>query len=199
MTSLTISRRAFIATSVGTGLIAAGCSESEPPPSPAQTAQANQSKRAEIDAAVDGAIAQLNQKDPNSRQLMQQAKGVLVFPKMFKAGLVVGGEYGEGALRVGGKSVEYYSASAGSIGLTAGAEQKSVFMLFMTDPALAQFRQSNGWTAGADASVALVNVGASGSTSTDIAQRPIVGYVLSQGGLMLDASLNGTKVSRLNI
>ena len=148
---------------------------------------------------MDGAIAQLNQKDPNSRQLMQQAKGVLVFPKMFKAGLVVGGEYGEGALRVGGKSVEYYSASAGSIGLTAGAEQKSVFMLFMTDPALAQFRQSNGWTAGADASVALVNVGASGSTSTDVAQRPIVGYVLSQGGLMLDASLNGTKVSKLNI
>jgi lipid-binding SYLF domain-containing protein len=200
MTSLFISRRAFIATSVGTGLIAAGCSsESESGTSPAQTAQANQSKRAEIDAGVNGAIAQLNQKDPNSRQLMQQAKGVLVFPSVFKAGLVVGGEYGEGALRVGGKTVDYYSASAGSFGLTAGAEEKSVFMLFMTDAALAQFRQSSGWTAGADASVAMVNVGASGSATTQTAQRPVVGYVMSQGGLMLDASLNGTKVSKLNI
>jgi len=158
MTSLFISRRAFIATSLGTGLIAAGCSSSGSEPSPAQTAQVNQSKRNEIDAAVNGAIAQLNQKDPNSRQLMQQAKGVLVFPSIFKAGLVVGGEYGEGALRVGGKTVDYYSASAGSFGLTAGAEEKSVFMLFMTDAALAQFRQSSGWTAGADASVAMVNV-----------------------------------------
>jgi lipid-binding SYLF domain-containing protein len=148
---------------------------------------------------VNVAIAQLNQQEPGSRQLMQQSKGYLVFPKVFKAGLVVGGEYGEGALRVNGRTVGYYSATAGSIGLQAGAQQKSVFILFMTEPALAQFQQSSGWTAGADASVALVNVGAAGATSTEMAQRPVVGYVLTQGGLMVDASLNGTKVSKLNI
>jgi lipid-binding SYLF domain-containing protein len=198
MASLTLSRRAFIVTSAGAGIVAAGCSSSEPS-SPQAAQAANTSKRAEIDAGVNGAIAELNQKEPGSRQMMQQAKGMLVFPKVFKAGLVVGGEYGEGALRVANRSVEYYSASAGSFGLTAGAEQKSLFLLFMTDAALAQFRQSSGWTAGADASVAMISTGASGTATTQTAQRPVVGYVLSQGGLMLDASVNGTKISKLNI
>jgi lipid-binding SYLF domain-containing protein len=198
MTSLTLSRRAFIATSVGGGLVAAGCTTTGPDSSQASGAP-NTSKRAEIDAAVDGAIAELARQEPGSRQLMQQAKGTLVFPKVFKAGLVVGGEYGEGALRVANRTVDYYSASAGSIGLQAGAQEKSVFILFMTDPALAQFRQSSGWQAGADASVALINVGASGSASTQTAQRPVVGYVLTQGGLMVDASLSGTKVAKLAI
>jgi lipid-binding SYLF domain-containing protein len=128
---------------------------------------------------------------------VQQAKGALVFPKVFKAGLVVGGEYGEGALRVNGRTVDYYSATAGSLGLQAGAQEKSVFILFMTDDALSKFRSSSGWEVGGDASVALINVGASGSVNTQTAQRPIVGYVLTQGGLMVDVSLNGTKISKI--
>jgi lipid-binding SYLF domain-containing protein len=202
MTSLYLSRRSFIATSLGGGIIVAGCTTTGPESSSSspQAAQAsNTSKRAEIDAAVDGAIADLNRQEPGSRQMIAQSKGMLVFPKVFKAGLVVGGEYGEGALRIANRTVDYYSASAGSIGLQAGAQEKSVFLLFMTDAALAQFRQSSGWTAGADASVALVNVGASGAATTQTAQRPVVGYVLTQGGLMVDASVNGTKVSKLNI
>ena len=200
MASLTLSRRAFIVTSAGAGIVAAGCTTTGPESSTqAASPQVNTSKRAEIDAAVNGAIADLNRQEPGSRQMMQQAKGMVVFPKVFKAGLVVGGEYGEGALRIANRTVDYYSASAGSFGLTAGAQEKSVFILFMTDAALAQFRQSSGWTAGADASVALVNVGASGAATTQTAQRPVIGYVLSQGGLMLDASVNGTKISKLNI
>jgi len=130
---------------------------------------------------------------------VQQAKGVLVFPRVLKAGLIVGGEHGEGVLRVGGNTVDYYSATAGSLGLQAGAQEKSIFILFMTDEALSRFRASEGWQVGADASVALVNVGASGTVTTQTAQRPVLGYVLTQGGLMVDASLSGTKITKLSM
>ena len=200
MTTLRMSRRAFIAASLGTGIVAAGCTTTTPQSeSSAGSRQVNQAKRAEIDAGVNEALARLYQQEPGSRQLVQQARGVLVFPSVFKAGLVVGGEYGEGALRIGGNTVDYYSATAGSIGLQAGAQKKAIYLLFMTEPALAQFRSSNGWQVGADASVALVNVGASGSVTSETAQQPVIGYVLTGGGLMLDASLSGTKISKLAV
>jgi lipid-binding SYLF domain-containing protein len=199
MTRLYLSRRVFIATSLGTGLVAAGCTTTTPEDSQASSPQANRTKRTEIDMATDGALASLYRQEPGSRAIVQQAKGVLVFPKVFKAGLIVGGEYGEGELRVANRAVDYYSATAGSLGLQAGAQEKSIFILFMTDAALAKFRSGSGWEVGGDASVALINVGASGSASTQTAQRPIVGYVLTQGGLMVDLSLNGTKISKLNV
>jgi lipid-binding SYLF domain-containing protein len=195
-----MSRRVFIATSLGTGIVAAGCTTTTPQESSSpSSAQANQSKRAQIDSSVNAALAKLAQQEPGSQELVQRAKGILVFPSIFQAGLVVGGEYGEGALRVGGRTVGYYSATAGSFGLTAGAQQKSVYILFMTDQALQQFQASNGWQVGADASVAMVNVGASGSMSSQTLQQPVIGYVLTQGGLMLDVSLNGTKISKLAV
>jgi lipid-binding SYLF domain-containing protein len=198
MTRLHMSRRALIATSLGAGLVAvAACTTTTPSDSKATSPQQSQAKRNELNAAATGALDQLYRQEPGSRGMVQQAKGVLVFPKVFKAGLIVGGEYGEGVLRVGGNTVEYYSATAGSLGLQAGAQEKSIFILFMTDQALAQFRASDGWQAGADASVAVVNVGAAGSATTQTAQRPIVGYVLTQGGLMVDASLSGTKITKL--
>lgn len=199
MTRFPLSRRALIAASLGTGLIAAACTTTTPSDQQASSPQQSQAKRAELNAAANGALDQLYRQEPGSRALVQQAKGVLVFPKVFKAGLIVGGEHGEGVLRVGGNTVDYYSATAGSLGLQAGAQEKSVFILFMTDDSLAKFRASEGWQAGADASVAVVNVGAAGSATTQTAQRPIVGYVLTQGGLMVDASLSGTKISKLKM
>jgi len=199
MTRLHISRRGFVASSLGAGLIAAGCTTTTPEDSRTTTAQASQNKRTEINMGTDSALAQLYRQEPGSRAVVQQAKGVLVFPKVFKAGLVVGGEYGEGELRVNNRPVDYYSATAGSLGLQAGAQEKSIFILFMTDEALRQFQASSGWTVGGDASVALINVGASGSASSQTVQRPVVGYVLTQGGLLVDVSLNGTKISKLNV
>jgi lipid-binding SYLF domain-containing protein len=197
MTRLCISRRAFIAASLGTGLVAA-CTFTTPE-SEAPNPQANYAKRVEIDAAANGALEQLYRLEPDSRLLVQQAKGILVFPSVFKAGFIVAGEYGEGALRVGGRTVDYYSATAGSLGLQAGAQKKAIYILFMTEPALAQFQSSSGWQVGADASVALVNIGAAGSVTSETAQRPVVGHVLTQGGLMVDVSLAGTKISKLAV
>jgi len=131
--------------------------------------------------------------------MINKARGVLVFPSIIAAGFVVGGSYGEGALRVRGRTTEYYSTAAGSVGLLAGAESKAVYLLFMTDEALAKFRASKGWTVGADASVTLVNIGASASVDTKTAQQEIVGYVLTNGGLMANVSLEGTKITPISI
>ncbi|HEV7577678.1 MAG TPA: YSC84-related protein [Caldimonas sp.] len=156
-------------------------------------------KRDSIDANVDSALARLYAQDPSSRELVGKARGVLVFPSIVSAGLVVGGSYGQGALRVRGRTAQYYSTAAGSVGLLAGAESKSVFLLFMTDESLAKFRASNGWTVGADASVTLVNVGANAQVDSKTAQQAIIGYVLTNGGLMANVSLEGTKITPLSI
>ena len=156
-------------------------------------------KRRAIDADVDAALARLYAQDPSAREMVAKARGTLVFPSVISAGFVIGGSYGQGALRVGGHSARYYSTAAGSVGLLAGAEAKSVFLLFMTDEALAKFRASDGWTVGADASVTLVNVGANAQVDSKTAQQAIVGYVLTKGGLMANLSLDGTKISRLEL
>jgi lipid-binding SYLF domain-containing protein len=156
-------------------------------------------KRSSIDASVDSAMSKLYTQVQGSRELVGKARGVLVFPSVVSAGLGVGGSYGQGALRVGGKSVGYYSTTAASVGLLAGADSKAVFLLFMTQDALDKFRASNGWTAGADASVTMLKVGASAGIDTQTAQQPIVGFALSNAGLMANLSLDGTKISKLDL
>ena len=156
-------------------------------------------KRRAIDADVDAALARLYAQDPSAREMVAKARGTLVFPSVISAGFVIGGSYGQGALRVGGHSARYYSTAAGSVGLLAGAEAKSVYILFMTDEALAKFRASEGWTVGADASVTVVNVGANAQVDSKTAQQAIVGYVLTKGGLMANLSLDGTKITPLAI
>ena len=109
------------------------------------------------------------------------------------------GQYGEGALLVGGKPVGYYSTVSGSFGLQAGAQSKAIIFLFMTHDALASFRNSKGWSVGGEGSVALVKVGVNGAIDTTTATAPVQVIVLTNTGLMGDVSLSGTKVSRLNI
>ncbi|WP_250474969.1 YSC84-related protein [Caballeronia sp. GAFFF1] len=155
-------------------------------------------QRRSIDADVDSTIQRLYASVPGSRELVGKARGVLVFPSVLQAGLVVGAEYGKGALRVGGHTVGYYSTTSGSFGLQAGAQSKALIFLFMTQEALDNFRNSKGWSAGADASVALLKMGANGTIDTTTATKPVSAIVLTNAGLMADASLQGTKISRLD-
>jgi len=157
------------------------------------------SKRQSIDASVDGTLSRLFSTVTGSKELAAKAQGILVFPSVLQVGFIVGGQYGEGALRVGGVSVGYYSTVSGSFGLQAGAQSKAIIFLFMTSEALASFRGSNGWSVAGDASVALVKVGANGSIDTTTATAPVEVIILTNSGLMADVSLAGTKVSRLNI
>jgi len=100
---------------------------------------------------------------------------------------------------VGGSSVGYYSTTSGSIGLQAGAQSKSIIFLFMTQDALDKFRNTDGWSVGGDASVALVKMGANGNIDSTTATAPVEVFVLTNAGLMANLSLEGTKVSRLSI
>lgn len=173
--------------------VLAGCSTTSSSPSDAAA------KRAEINAEVDRALADLYAQATGSRELVSTARGVLVFPKVVSAGFVVGGSYGQGALRKGGSTAGYYSMGAGSVGLLAGAQSKAVYLLFMTQEALAKFEASKGWTAGVDASVALANVGATAQATTKTVQQPIVGYVVTNAGLMANLSFDGTKINKLEL
>ncbi|SAL06804.1 lipoprotein [Caballeronia arationis] len=157
-------------------------------------------KRQEIDAGVDGALNKLYSATPGAREQGSKAKGILVFPSVIAAGLVVGGEYGEGALRAGGTSIGYYKTSTASFGLQIGAQSKVVVLMFMTQDALDKFRTSDkGWTAGVDGSVAVAKSGANGALDTATTNAPIVGFVLTNSGLMANLSFEGTKVSKLGI
>ena len=165
----------------------------------AVAAESNASKRQEIDAKVHGTLAKLYESVKGSKELVSKANGVLVFPSVIKVGFIAGGEYGEGALHVGGKSVGYYSTISGSFGLQAGAQSKAIIFLFMTHDALSSFRNSKGWSVGGEGSVALLKVGANGEIDTTTATAPVEAIVMTNAGLMGDVSLSGTKVSRLKI
>jgi lipid-binding SYLF domain-containing protein len=156
-------------------------------------------RRRAIDADADRALSQLYDQARGSRELVSSARGVLVFPSVVSAGFIVGGTHGLGALRKGGTSVRYYSMTAASVGLLAGAQSKSVFYLFMTDEALRRFEASSGWTVGADASVALISVGANAQVDTRNVQQPVIGFVLTNSGLMANLSMDGTRVAPIDL
>jgi lipid-binding SYLF domain-containing protein len=149
----------------------------------------------EIDAGIEATLSRLYKSAPASQQLAQRAEGILVFPSVLSASFVVGAQYGDGALRVAGKTVDYYTMTAGSVGFQAGAQSKAVVFMFMTPDSLEKFRKSNGWTVGADATVAVAEMGATGAIDTQTMQQPIVGFVLSNAGLMAGVSLQGSKIS----
>jgi lipid-binding SYLF domain-containing protein len=157
------------------------------------------SKRQEIDAGFDATLNKLYASANGSRELAAKAQGILIFPNVLAAGVLVGGEYGEGALRVGDTKSGYYSTATGSFGLQLGAQSKAVIFLFMTKDALDKFRNSKGWTAGVDGSVALAKIGANGNVDTSSATAPIIGFVLTNAGLMANLSLEGTKISKLDL
>jgi lipid-binding SYLF domain-containing protein len=129
--------------------------------------------------------------------VLKKAAGVLVFPAVFKAGIGLGGEYGEGALLIEGKTVDYYSTAAASIGFQLGAQKKTIIIAFMDKDALKDFRNSEGWKVGADASVTVIAVGADGSIDTAKTNKPIVAFVFDQKGLMYNLTLEGAKITKL--
>ena len=159
---------------------------------------ASAASAAKIEKKVNAAIRVFYEEVKSGDELMAQARGVLIFPKVYKAGIGIGGEYGEGALRIKGKTVDYYSTAAASIGLQLGAQSKIVIIMFMSGDALKRFRRSEGWEIGVDGSVALVDVGAGGSIDTTNIKRPVIGFVIGQKGLMYNLTLEGSKITRLD-
>jgi lipid-binding SYLF domain-containing protein len=192
-----MNKRRFI-TTTGTSLaafalMASGCTTTS------GTSGDPAAQRTAIDSAVDSALSRLYQEAGGSRELVASARGVLVFPSFVSAGFVVGGASGQGAMREAGKTTGYFRMTEASVGLLAGAQSQAVFILFLTQDVLSRFQTSRGWTVGVDGSVALLTVGADARVTTQTAQQPIVGFVLTNRGLMGNLSLSGNRVTPLDI
>ncbi len=151
-----------------------------------------------IDREVDKAIEVFRDEVNGSEVFLAQAAGYLVFPKVYKAGFVFGAETGEGALIVAGNTIDYYRTSAGSFGLQAGAQAKSVVIAFMTEDSLSKFRNSTGWKVGVDGSIALVDVGVGKTIDTKNIRDPVVGFIYGSKGLMYNLTFEGSKFSKLD-
>ncbi len=156
-------------------------------------------QRTAIDAAADSALARLYAQHPGSKELVASARGALIFPSVVSAGFVVGAGSGQGVLRAGGKTTGYFRMTEASVGWLAGAQSQAVFLLFMTEGARKKFEDSRGWTVGADASVTMINVGANAQVTTQTANQEVIGFVMTNAGLMGNVSLNGNRITRLDI
>jgi len=152
----------------------------------------NASKVDEIDAAIDSALERFTNEIQGGATYLAGARGVLVIPKMIKAGVILGMEFGEGALIVDEIKVQYYRAFTTSLGIQVGIGRKDLVILFFDDAAMDDFLYSSGWEVGVDGSVALFTIGAGGSADTITSKDPIVGFVFGHKGLMAGVSLEGT-------
>jgi lipid-binding SYLF domain-containing protein len=154
-------------------------------------------ERRDIDQGYRDALDRLYETTPGSRELVAKAAGVLIFPKAVSAGFVVGGEYGNGELRVNDRFAGYYRTTTGSVGWQIGAQSRALVFLFMTQDSLRKFREGQGWSVGGDASVALLKIGANGQVDASVANAPTVAFVMTNAGLMANLTLEGTKVTRV--
>jgi len=159
--------------------------------------QSKAASGAEINAGVNATLEKFYAQFPGSRALAARASGILVFPTVIKAGIGIGGEYGEGAMRVGGRTVGFYNVISGSVGFQFGAQARSVIIMFMTPQALGNFQRIEGFRVGVDGSVVVVVVGAGGSIDTDKITSPVIGFILDSKGLMYNLTLEGSKISRI--
>jgi lipid-binding SYLF domain-containing protein len=153
----------------------------------------------EIDASVDAVMDRFYEQVKDAKEVVQDSKGMLILPSVKKGALIVGGEYGKGAMRIGGITVDYYRMLSGSVGLQIGGQAKDVIIAFMSSDALNKFRTSKGWEAGIDGNIALITVGAGESATSAMSKDPIVAFVFDVKGLMADMSFKGAKFTKLDM
>jgi lipid-binding SYLF domain-containing protein len=151
-----------------------------------------------IDRRTDNALAEFRDNISGADAVLDRAAGVLVFPSIKKAGIGIGGEYGQGALRIKNHTVAYYSTASASIGFQLGAQARKQIIVFLDPKALEKFRLSDGWEIGVDASVAVITLGAGGAIDATQLNQPIVAFVFDNKGLMYNLSLEGSKISQIH-
>ncbi|MEQ6437564.1 YSC84-related protein [Comamonas sp. w2-DMI] len=186
-------RSVAMAVAVAAGALSmAACTTTKP-----ETTSAPRADSTTINTRANAALERLYQTAPGSKEMVQRAKGVLIFPSVIGGSFVVGVEHGRGVLRVNGRNHSYYSTTGASIGWQAGGQSKAVIYVFNTQEALDKFVNSNGWSVGADATVAAGKIGANGTIDTTTAQAPVTSYVLTNAGLEAGVSLQGSKITKI--
>jgi lipid-binding SYLF domain-containing protein len=153
--------------------------------------------KVEVSRSADRALTHFYALNPANRALVGKAAGVLIFGHVTKGGVGVAGEYGEGVLQVQGHTVDYYSVTSASVGLTLGVASHREIILFMTQGALDRFTKSEGWSAGGDTAIAVVSQGAGGQYDSATLGKPVLGFIFSEKGLIGDLSLEGTKITKI--
>ena len=151
----------------------------------------------EIDAAIESSLTRFTEEIQGGDSYLEGARGVLVIPRMWKAGVLIGFEFGEGALIVDGVKVQYYKALTTSLGIQVGVGSKDLIILFFDDTAMDNFLYSSGWEVGVDGAVALFTRGAAGASDTITFKDPIIGFVFGQKGLIAGVSIEGTKFTKI--
>jgi lipid-binding SYLF domain-containing protein len=159
---------------------------------------AHAASKEKIDRRVDKALAEFREEVNGADAVLEKAVGILMFPSIKKAGIGVGGEYGEGALRIGGKTVAYYSTASASFGFQLGAQARRQLLVFLEKSALDKFRTSDNWEVGVDGSVTVVVVGAGGQIDATKLNQPIVAFIFDSRGLMYNLALEGSKITRIH-
>jgi len=152
----------------------------------------------QINADASRALKRLYAGQPKTLDLTKQANAVLVFPKIYKGGLIVGGLSGDGVLRVAGKASGYYNISAASFGLQAGAQTYSFALFFMNEKALKYLNDSDGWAIGSGPSVVVVDKGAAASITSTTLTQDVYAFAFGQSGLMAGVGLEGSKITRIH-
>jgi lipid-binding SYLF domain-containing protein len=149
----------------------------------------------EINARASLALEELYEESTTAKELGAAAKAFLVFPKLTRAGYGIGGEIGEGILRIDGETVAFYRSSSASVGWQFGIAQRSQVIMFMNQKALDKFSQSNDWKAGVDANLAL---GSIGGTIEGTSGNPTISFVFGDKGLMAGVSIEGSRFSKID-
>lgn len=188
-----VTRRKMAMTTAAGLMLLSGCTVNQGP------AQPSDRTREGVEEGAARTMQTLYANVPGSRELERKATGVLVFPRILAAGLIVGGEHGRGVLRVHGRADSFYDITGLSVGWQAGAQSKALVIMFLTPAALNKFLASKGWTAGADATVAVVRDGANATLDTLSAKNDVVAFALTNSGLMAAATIDGTKITRVEM
>lgn len=178
------------------GALLSGCTTT-PANVPAGTTSNAQSADARINADARATLDRLYRVAAGSRDMVARSAGVLVFPSVIGGAFIIGAQHGQGALLIHGRNAGYYSTTGASIGFQAGAGSKAVVYVFNSPAALAKFQASNGWTAGADAVVAVGTLGANGSVDSRTASEPVVSFVMNNAGVEGGVSVNGSKITKI--
>lgn len=151
----------------------------------------------EIDAAIESSLNRFTEEIQGGDSYLTGARGILVIPRMWKAGVLLGFEFGEGALIVDGIKVQYYKALTTSLGIQIGVGSKDLIILFFNDVAMDNFLYSSGWEVGVDGAIAFLSRGAVGAVDSNTFKDPIVGFVFGQKGLIAGVSMEGTKFTKI--
>src|SRR5688572_22270165 len=152
----------------------------------------------EIDREAMQSLANLFANTPDAKVLADKAVAVLVFPRIVKGGFIIGGQFGDGALRKNGKSVAYYRSLAASYGFQAGIQAFGYVLFFMDDESVQYLNNSDGWELGVGPSLVVLDSGFGKNLSTTTLQKGVYAFIFDQTGIMAGMGIQGTKITKIN-